>query len=103
MCRVIDLDRLCELCKDPTAPVVGRVQVGQKFAVAKAVTAEARGQKAGTAASQARVASSAAGQAQSIVQHLGRVCPGPFVIENKFDGWRVSLHVPDVADMSTAR
>lgn len=105
MCRVVDLERLCELCADPNEPVVSRVKVGQKFAVARAMAAEARYGRGTVAAAQKKAAGpgSAAGQAQAIVGHLSRVCPGPFVVENKFDGWRVCLHVPDIRDLSTAR
>jgi hypothetical protein len=99
---VLDLERVCEQCKNPQQRVIGRIEVGQKFHMQSSVPAGSRNDK--RAAKTGKKCATDAGAARWILEQIhGRYPRSRFVVETKFDGWRTCLHVPDISNMATAR
>jgi ATP-dependent DNA ligase len=100
--RVLDLERLCEQCKDPKQRVIGRIEVGQKFHMQSSVPAGAQDAKRN--AKKGKPGASDTDAVKWIIDQIHKRYPrSRFLVECKFDGWRICLHVPDIAEMETAR
>ena len=86
-------------CADPNESVSQEIAPGQQFHVQRCKAPRmpqggARGSKGATVAQQA------AALADTV---LSANDDGDFVVECKFDGWRVCAHVPDIDDEASAR
>jgi hypothetical protein len=98
-CRHVNLEAVCERCANPDDLIMPTIQVGQKFHLQRAL--DPPGIKR---AKKQKNHSSQLCSAAAIVQRISEHYPGgQFVVENKFDGWRICLHVPDITDLSSAR
>jgi hypothetical protein len=93
-----NLKALCTECVDPNARVVSNITVGQQFHLQRAVLAS----KASKVVSRKGEAASRPQQAAAIADKLTKgKADGGFVVENKFDGWRLASHIADIDDIDS--
>ena len=91
------MSALCAACADPHENVVSSLVVGQVFHPQKARKVQTK-----TVAQQKSANNARATQAADTVDTVTKGYPGgTFVVECKFDGWRVAVHVGDIHDKGT--
>ena len=101
-CSASNLEDLCALCADPAATVVPQIKLGRPFHVMKAnnFNVRAKGKQAKSTSS----TGTAEQQARTMLAAVHEAAPdSDFVVECKFDGWRVTTHIGDIDDASSIK
>jgi ATP-dependent DNA ligase len=95
--RIANLEKLCEACADPNQSVSQEIVPGQQCMLQRCKHPLAGKLKSGKSVTPAQ-------QVATLADKILRGNEaGDFVVECKWDGWRVSAHIPDIDDEASAR